>query len=75
MIALALAYMGGGVVVVETVFNYPGIGTALVDAITAHDVPVVQLIAMLIATLYIVCNTLADIGTILVTPRLRTALT
>ena len=75
VIALGLAYMGGGVVIVEKVFNYPGIGTALVDAITAHDVPVVQFIAILIATLYIVCNTLADIGTILVTPRLRTGLT
>jgi peptide/nickel transport system permease protein len=75
VVALALAYMGGGVVIVEKVFNYPGIGTALVNAITAHDVPVVQFISILIATLYIVCNTVADIGTILVTPRLRTSLT
>jgi peptide/nickel transport system permease protein len=75
VIALGLAYMGGGVVIVEKVFNYPGIGTALVDAITTHDVPVVQFISILIATLYIVCNTVADVGTIVLTPRLRTGLT
>lgn len=75
VIALSLSYMTGGVVVVEKVFNYPGIGTALVDAIASHDVPVVQAIAMFLAVLYVLCNLLADIGTVLATPRLRTALT
>jgi peptide/nickel transport system permease protein len=75
VIALSLAYISGGVVVVEKVFNYPGIGTALVDAIATHNVPVVQFIAIVIAAIYVTCNTLADIGTVLTTPRLRTALT
>jgi peptide/nickel transport system permease protein len=74
VIALSLAYLAGGVVVIEKVFNYPGIGSALIEAITPHNVPVVQFIAMFIATVYVVCNILADIGTILVTPRLRTRL-
>lgn len=74
VIALNLAYLAGGVVVVEYVFNYPGIGTALQGAVVSHDVPVVQALAMLIAAVYVVLNMLADIGTILVTPRLRTSL-
>ena len=75
VIALSLAYLFGGVVIVERLFNYPGIGSALIEAITAHNVPVVQFIAMFIAAVYVVCNLLADVGTILVTPRLRTRLT
>ena len=74
MIALSLAFMAGGVVVVEQVFDYPGVGSALVDAVASHDVPTVQAISLFIAAIYIACNTLADIGTVLVTPRLRTAL-
>jgi peptide/nickel transport system permease protein len=75
VIALSLTYMAGGVVVVETVFNYPGIGTALVDAIKTHDVPVVQFIATFVAVLYVACNVAADIGTMLLTPAIRTRLT
>jgi peptide/nickel transport system permease protein len=74
VIAINLAYLAGGVVVVESVFNYPGIGLALVDAVNAHDIPVVQALAMLIAAVYVVLNLLADVATILVTPRLRTRL-
>jgi peptide/nickel transport system permease protein len=74
VIAINLAYLAGGVVVVESVFNYPGIGLSLVDAVNAHDIPVVQALAMLIASVYVVLNLLADVATILVTPRLRTRL-
>jgi peptide/nickel transport system permease protein len=74
VIAINLAYLAGGVVVIESVFNYPGIGLALVDAVNAHDIPVVQALAMLIAAVYVVLNLLADVATILVTPRLRTRL-
>jgi peptide/nickel transport system permease protein len=74
VIAINLAYLAGGVVVIEAVFNYPGIGLALVDAVTNHDIPVVQALAMLIAAVYVVLNLLADVATILVTPRLRTRL-
>jgi peptide/nickel transport system permease protein len=74
VIAINLAYLAGGVVVVEYVFNYSGIGSALQDAVVNHDLPVVQALAMLIATLYVVLNLTADIATILVTPRMRTTL-
>jgi peptide/nickel transport system permease protein len=74
VIAINLAYLAGGVIVVEYVFNYAGIGSALRDAVNVHDVPVVQALAMLIAALYVVLNLMADIATILVTPRLRTRL-
>lgn len=74
VIAINLAYLAGGIVVVETVFNYPGIGAGFVDAVHARDMPVVQALALLIAALYVVLNTLADIATILVSPRLRTSL-
>jgi peptide/nickel transport system permease protein len=74
VIALQLAYLAGGVVVVEAVFNYPGIGAALVDAVANHDVPVVQALSMLIAAVYVGLNLVADIATILISPRLRTSL-
>ena len=71
--ALQLAYMAGGVVVVEYVFNFPGIGSALVDAVGNRDVPEVQALAIIIAAVYVVVNLVADVLTIVVTPRLRTA--
>jgi peptide/nickel transport system permease protein len=73
-IALTLAYLMGGVVVVETVFQYPGVGLALVNAIQNRDLPVVQALVLLIAAVYIVVNIGADVVTILWTPRLRTQL-
>jgi peptide/nickel transport system permease protein len=74
VIAINLAYLAGGIVLVEFVFNYSGIGSALQDAVVNHDLPVVQALAMLIAGVYVVLNLLADVATILVTPRLRTRL-
>jgi len=74
VIALNLAYLAGGIVVVEFVFDYTGIGTGLQEAVLNHDLPVVQALAMLIAALYVVLNLLADVATIMVTPRLRTRL-
>jgi peptide/nickel transport system permease protein len=62
------------VIIIENIFNYPGVGVALLDAVRDHNVPVVQLIAMFISAIWIVVNLLADLGTILVTPRLRTSL-
>jgi peptide/nickel transport system permease protein len=71
--ALQLAWMAGGIVVVEYVFSYPGIGAALVDAVLNRDMPVVQTLVMLAAGVYVLMNLAADIATILVTPKLRTA--
>jgi peptide/nickel transport system permease protein len=71
--ALQLAWMAGGIVMVEYVFSYPGIGAALVDAVANQDMPVVQTLVMLAAGVYVFMNLVADIATILVTPKLRTA--
>jgi peptide/nickel transport system permease protein len=70
--ALQLAWMAGGVVVVEFVFSYPGIGALFIDAVANRDMPVVQTITILAAAIYVVLNLLADLATIAVTPRLRT---
>jgi len=72
--ALNLAWLAGGVVVVEYLFAFPGIGSALVDAVANRDMPVVQAICLIIAAVYVVANLTADILTILVSPRLRTGL-
>ncbi|MGH2897445.1 MAG: ABC transporter permease, partial [Solirubrobacteraceae bacterium] len=74
VIALNLAYLAGGIVVVEFVFGYPGIGSAFVDAVSNRDLPVVQALAILIAAAYVVLNVAADVATILVIPRLRTSI-
>jgi peptide/nickel transport system permease protein len=74
VIALNLAYLAGGIIVIEFVFNYTGIGGAIVEAVNNHDLPVVQALAVLIAAVYVVLNLLADVATILVTPKLRTQL-
>jgi peptide/nickel transport system permease protein len=72
--ALNLAWLAGGVVVVEYLFSFPGIGSGLVDAVANRDMPVVQAICLLIAGIYVITNLAADIATILVSPRLRTGL-
>jgi peptide/nickel transport system permease protein len=70
--ALQLAWMAGGVVIVEFVFSYPGIGSLFINAVDNRDMPVVQTITLLAAAIYVVLNLLADLATIAVTPRLRT---
>jgi len=72
--ALNLAWLAGGIVVVEYVFNFPGIGSLLVDSVANRDMPMVQAICLLIAAVYVLANLTADILTILVSPRLRTGL-
>jgi peptide/nickel transport system permease protein len=72
VIGLTVLWLVGGVVVVETVFAYPGIGQALVGAVSARDIPVVQAITMLVAALYIVINVITDVIVVLLIPKLRT---
>jgi peptide/nickel transport system permease protein len=74
VIALNLAWLTGGIVVVEYVFNYPGIGTTLVNAVANRDITIVQALCMLIAAVYVVTNLAADVATILINPRLRTGM-
>jgi peptide/nickel transport system permease protein len=71
-LALAIAWSAGGVVVIEVIFNYPGLGRALKDAIGARDLPVIQAVTLMLASLIVITNLLADVLTVLVTPRLRT---
>jgi len=71
VIALNLAYLIVGVVVVETVFVYPGLGQLMVDEVSKHDVPVVQACGLIFAATFIVLNMVADILSILSNPRLR----
>lgn len=71
--AVSMAYLVGGVVVVEQVFNYPGLGTALVSGVDDRDLPVVQAIALIFGASYVIFNLIGDILTVYLTPRLRTA--
>lgn len=71
VIAINLAYLVVGVVVVEVVFVYPGVGQLMVDAVTKRDLPVVQACGLVFAIAFIGLNTLADICAALANPRLR----
>ncbi|MCT1602692.1 ABC transporter permease [Kocuria sp. p3-SID1433] len=72
VVAMQLAWLAGGIVVIEVLFRYPGIGQAMVDAVGNRDVQVVQTISLLIAAFYVVVNLLADVVGILANPKLRT---
>jgi peptide/nickel transport system permease protein len=71
VIALNLAYLVVGVVIVEVVFVYPGLGQLLVDSVSKRDIPVVQASGLIFAAVYVGLNLLADILSILTNPRLR----
>ena len=70
VVALNLAYLVVGVIVVEVIFAYPGMGQYFVDAVKVRDMPVVQACGVVFAGVYIVLNMLADVGAILANPRL-----
>ncbi len=72
VVALTIAWLLGGVVVIEVVFNYPGLGRMMIDSISDRDLPVVQAIALILATIYVSVNLSADLLTMLANPRLRT---
>ena len=71
VVALNLAYLITGVVLVEVVFVYPGIGQLLVDAVSKRDFPIVQACCLIFAATFILLNLAADVGAILTNPRLR----
>ena len=71
--ALNIAYSIGGVVIVEQVFVYPGLGTLLVEAIFIRDAPVIEAVALIVSSFYIFANLFADVMGILLNPRLRTS--
>lgn len=71
VVALNLAYLITGVVLVEVVFVYPGIGQLLIDAVSKRDFPIVQACCLIFAATFILLNLAADVGAILTNPRLR----
>ena len=70
-VALSLSVLLGGVIVVEIIFNYPGVARLMVDAVATRDMPLVQTVAMIFSAFYLVLVTSADIVAILSNPRLR----
>ncbi len=70
-LALSLSYLIGGVIIIETIFNYPGIAKLMVDAVATRDLPLIQTCALIFCVGYLVLITLADIIAILSNPRLR----
>lgn len=70
-ISLSLSYLFGGVIIIESIFSYPGLASQLVDAVSNRDLPVVQLCVMLFAACYLVLLLAADILTIAFNPKWR----
>ncbi len=70
--ALTVAWLVGGLVIIETVFNFPGIGTLMIEAINDRDIPLLQSIALVGAGIYVIVNLAADLLTMVLNPRLRT---
>lgn len=71
VIVLNLAYLISGIVVVETLFNFSGMGRLMVEAVSTRDIPVIQICALIFCSVYVVLNLLADVVAILSNPRLR----
>jgi peptide/nickel transport system permease protein len=70
-VALSLSYLLGGAIIVETIFNYPGIASLMVDAVTSRDMPLLQTCAMIFCGAYLLLVLLADVCAIVSNPKLR----
>jgi peptide/nickel transport system permease protein len=70
-IALSLSYLLGGAIIVETIFNFPGIASLMVDAVTNRDMPLLQACAMIFCCAYLALVLLADVFAIMSSPKLR----
>jgi len=71
VIALNLAYLVSGVVIVETIFSYPGLARLMIDGVQTRDLPLVQACAMIFCGTYVILILIADVASILSNPRLR----
>jgi peptide/nickel transport system permease protein len=69
--AINLGYLIGGVVIVEKVYSYPGFGRLLVDSLQLRDVPLIEATVVVAAAVYVGANLAADLGSVLLNPRLR----
>jgi len=70
--AIIMSYLLGGIVVVEYVFGYPGIGTLLTQAISSRDIPTIEVVSIVLTAGVVLFNLTADVLTVLLTPKLRT---
>jgi len=70
-VALSLSYLLGGVIIIEVIFNYPGIAKLMVDGVAQRDMPLVQACAMIFCSAYLILVMLADVCSIVANPRLR----
>jgi peptide/nickel transport system permease protein len=73
VVSVQVGYLVGGLVVIETLFNYPGIGELILNSATGHDLPTLEAAVLMIALIYTVANFVADIVTALLNPRVRLA--
>jgi peptide/nickel transport system permease protein len=73
VVSVQVGYLVGGLVVIETLFGYPGIGKLVYDSAQGHDVPVLEATVLLVAVIYMLANLAADLLYVLLDPRLRTA--
>ena len=71
-LAQTVQYLIGGIIITESVFNYPGIGNKLVQAVSVRDVQEIAVIATILATIYVAVNILADLAVMMAVPKLRT---
>ncbi|CAG4901982.1 MULTISPECIES: ABC transporter permease [Acidithrix] len=71
VIGLTVLYLAGGIVIVEDIFNFPGVGQGLVSAVANRDIPVIQFMVFILAALYVIVNILTDVVALLATPRRR----
>jgi len=73
VVSVQVGYLVGGLVVIETLFNYPGIGKLVLDSAVGHDLPMLEATVLMIAIIYMVSNLTADILLALLNPRIRLA--
>src|SRR5205807_2448858 len=69
--ALSLSYLMGGAIIVETIFNFPGLASLMVNAVTSRDMPLLQACAMIFCAAYLALMLAADVIAILANPRMR----
>jgi peptide/nickel transport system permease protein len=73
VVSVQVGYLVGGLVVVETLFSYPGIGQLILNAAVSHDLPVLEPAVLMIAIIYLVANFIADVLVAVLNPRVRLA--
>jgi peptide/nickel transport system permease protein len=75
VVAVQVGYLVGGLVVIETLFSYPGIGKLILDSAIGHDLPTLEAAVLMIAIVYMVSNLIADVLYAVLNPRIRLATT